>query len=91
LAYFLFGGYRLTRSMLLALGRSYVHSKDTGLAYGMIETANGAATILAPVICGIIYNQNPQQIYMIAIVGLSAVMVINLLLLPKENKYKDEI
>jgi len=91
LAYFMFGGYRLIRSMLLALGRSYVHAKDTGLAYGMIETANGVATILAPVICGIIYNQNPQQIYLIALVGLSSVMVINLLLLQKENRFKDEI
>ncbi|MHB8134268.1 MAG: MFS transporter [Anaerolineaceae bacterium] len=91
LAYFMFGGYRLARSMLLALGRSFVHSKDTGLAYGIIETANGVATILAPVICGIIYNQNPQHIYTIALVGLFSVMVINLLLLPKENKNKDEI
>jgi MFS family permease len=91
LAYFAFGGYRLARSMLLAMSRNFVHSADTGLAYGMIETANGIALILAPTVCGIIYNQNPESIFLIAILGLVSAFLLNLILLPKDKNYKDEV
>lgn len=83
LAYFMFGGYRLARSMMLAFGRHFIHSRETGLAYGVIETANGVAIILAPLLCGIIYNQNPQQIFWVAFVGLVITFGINLVWLPK--------
>lgn len=91
LSYFTFGGYRLARSMLLALSRNFIHSRETGLAYGMIETANGVATILAPPICGIIYNQNPEQIFLIASVGLIFVFLLNLLMLPKNKNLEKMI
>lgn len=84
-AYFFFGGYRLSRSMLLAFGRQFIQSRDTGLAYGVLETANGAATILAPLICGLIYNQNPQLIFLIAMGGLGVTLLGSLLWLPHPN------
>lgn len=83
LAYFLFSGYRLARSMILAFSRHFIHSRETGLAYGMIETANGVALILAPLICGIIYNQNPQSIFWVAALGMGFAFIANLLWLPK--------
>jgi MFS family permease len=82
IAYFLFGGYRLSRSMLLAFGRQFIKSRDTGLAYGVLETANGAASILAPLICGLIYNQNPEMIFIIAMVGLGIVFLSSIFWLP---------
>ena len=90
-AYFMFGGYRLARSMLLALGRNFIHSKETGLAFGIIETANGIASILAPLICGIIYNQNPEQIFKIALVGMILVFLLNLFVLPKNKNLENTI
>jgi MFS family permease len=85
--FFAFGGYRLARSMLLALSREYIHARDTGLAYGIIETTNGLAIILAPLLCGIVYNQNPQAIFLISIIGLMIVALLNLIYLPKyKNK-----
>jgi MFS family permease len=84
-AYLGFGGYRLARSMLLALSREYIHAKETGLAFGVIETANGVATIVAPILCGIVYNQNPEGIYVISIVGLVIIGFINLILLPQKR------
>jgi len=91
LAYFMFGGYRLARSMLLALGRNFIHSKETGLAFGIIETANGIASILAPLICGIIYNQNPEQIFKIALIGMILVFLLNLFFLPKNKNLENTI
>lgn len=77
LGYFAFGGYRLARSMLLAYSREFIHSSETGLAYGIIETANGLAIILAPPLCGIVYNQNPQDIFWVSAIGLILVGLIN--------------
>ncbi len=89
MAYFLFGGYRLARSLILAFSRQFIHSRETGIAYGVIETANGVATILAPLICGIIYNQNPEHIYWVAAIGLVITFALNLIWLPK-NIYQKE-
>ncbi|MDO9085658.1 MAG: MFS transporter [Anaerolineaceae bacterium] len=86
--FFAFGGYRLARSMLLAMSREFIHGKDTGLAYGVIETTNGLAIIIAPFLCGIVYNQNPQSIFWISIIGLGIVAMINLILLPKQKNWE---
>jgi MFS family permease len=83
LAYFSFGGYRLARSMLLAYSREFIHSRDTGLAFGIIETANGLAIILAPPLCGIVYNHNPQNIFWISAIGLALVGLISFFQLSK--------
>ena len=83
IAYLGFGGYRLARSMLLAFSREYIHARDTGLAYGIIETVNGLAIILAPLICGIVYNHNPESIFLVSIVGLGVISLLNLIFLPK--------
>lgn len=85
IAFLAFGGYRLARSMLLALSRDFIHSKDTGLAYGVIETANGIAIIIAPILCGIVYNQDPKLIYIISALGIVLVGIINLIFLPKQK------
>jgi len=71
--------------MLLAMSREFIHAKDTGLTYGVIETTNGVAIIIAPFLCGIVYNQNPQSIFWISIIGLGVVAVLNLILLPKHK------
>jgi MFS family permease len=64
---FLFGGYRLCRSMGIALTRPLVKPAQIGLAYGLLETANGFAIILAPVIAGYLYQQNPISVYPVSL------------------------
>ncbi|PKO18230.1 MAG: hypothetical protein CVU39_01975 [Chloroflexi bacterium HGW-Chloroflexi-10] len=81
-AYFFFGGYRLSRSMLLALTRKFVASKNLGFAYGVMETANGLALILAPALSGLVYNQNQNAMFIISIVGLFIIFIVNLFVLP---------
>ncbi len=60
---FFFGGYRLSRSMTSALARRLIPAGEIGLAYGLMETANSSATILAPIAAGFLYQQNPILIY----------------------------
>jgi len=83
IGYFCLGGYRLCRSMALANTRPLVRATEVGLAFGMIETANAAAIILAPVLAGFLYNQSPPSIYAVALLCIAAVMLINILVLPR--------
>lgn len=76
LAYFVLGGYRLNRAMIISKVRSFVREKEVGLAFGILETVTGLAIILAPVTAGWIYSANPVSIYpigfaLICIAGLA--------------------
>jgi len=75
LGYFFIGGYRLCRSMFLALARPLLHPSEVGLAFGTIETVNGLTIILAPLLAGVIYQYHPGWIYPISL----ALIIITLL------------
>ncbi len=59
--YLFLGGYRLYRSMAMAAVQPLVKTSDLGLAYGLVDTGNALAVILAPLVAGFstITNQNP--------------------------------
>ena len=76
LGYFFIGGYRLCRSMVLALARPLVHPEQVGLAFGTIETINGLTIILAPLAAGILYQYEPGMIYPISL-GLIIITIIS--------------
>ncbi|MEN6409082.1 MAG: MFS transporter, partial [Anaerolineaceae bacterium] len=69
-AYFFFGGYRVVRSMALALTHPLIRPIEIGLAYGFVETANAVAVILAPLVAGVLYDQNPTWVYIGALGAL---------------------
>jgi MFS family permease len=72
--YFFVGGYQLYRSMALAFSRSLVKVGDTGLAYGLVETGNALAAVVAPLAAGFLYNFRPEAVY-IASLGALAISV----------------
>ena len=77
IGYFFIGGYRLCRSMVLAIARSLVHPRQTGLAYGMVETMNAIAVVLAPALAGYLYSLNPYLIYQTALGLTLAILLLN--------------
>lgn len=81
--YFFFGGYRLSRSMVLALTRDLVHPSEIGLAYGFIETANALSVILAPFLAGILYEWNPVAMYSYGLLAITAVLLVSVLSVPR--------
>jgi MFS family permease len=81
LGYFFLGGMRLSKYMILAITRSLIHPAETGLAYGMVETASSVAMILAPVLAGALYKEDPWLIYEVPAYAIAAVMILNLLIL----------
>ena len=80
LGYFFIGGYRLARSMTLAYARQFIRASETGLAYGLVETANSAAIIFAPFLAGLLYTAEPASVYRVSLVVIAAVVLVNLLL-----------
>ncbi len=82
MGYFVMGGYRLSRSMVLAMARSLIPPQQTGLAYGLLETANASAVILAPVIAGWLFTLQPIRMYTTALLGIAVIFLLNLLVLP---------
>jgi MFS family permease len=61
--YFLVGGSRTGRAFASAQSRNLAPSARMGLAYGIIETVNSAAMILAYPLAGLFYSIDPVRVY----------------------------
>ena len=75
LGYFLLGGFRSARSLIYAQVRPLIHPAQMGLAYGVAETSSAMAVMLAPLLAGLLYTQEPGRVYWVS-AGLIAVMVV---------------
>jgi predicted MFS family arabinose efflux permease len=75
---FFLGGYRLARTMSLAYARRFIRATETGLAYGLIETASGATIILTPYLASLIFTRSPRLVYGVAASAIGVVFLINL-------------
>jgi MFS family permease len=71
-AFFMLGGYKTARTLGMAQVRELVPSAKMGLAYGLAETVGGTAVILAPLIAGYLYTDDPTLMYA---VGLGLILV----------------
>lgn len=90
LGYFLLGGYRLTRSMVIAKIRSSIRDHEVGLAFGIVETVNGIALVITPPLAGLIYQRNPSMIYLITIPLILLLIIFSLLVIRKPDKEQPE-
>ncbi len=82
--YFFIGGYQLYRSMAMAFSRSLVKVEDTGLAYGLVETGNAMAVVVAPLAAGLLYNYRPEAVYIASLGALAITVGLNGLLFHKK-------
>ena len=83
--YFFLGGFRTSKSMAIAYIGGLVSKKNLGLAYGISESVGGAALILAPLLAGLLYEQNPRMIYQVG-AGLVVLSLFVSLLYSKTHK-----
>jgi MFS family permease len=84
--YALIGGYRLYHAMALAHSRSLVQEGKVGLAYGLVETGNALAMIVAPLLAGLLYGIQPFVVYTVSLGALVITMGLNYLFLRKKKK-----
>jgi len=75
LGYFLLGGFRSGRLMVMAQARELVHDSQMGMMYGVIETISAVIFILTPPLAGILFERNPVILYPLGI-SLIAVSIL---------------
>jgi MFS family permease len=78
--YLFVGGSRLYRSMTLAFARPLVNAKGIGFAYGLVETGNALAIILAPLAAGLLYNYQPEAVFIVGLIGITITIGLNTIL-----------
>ena len=88
LGYFLMGGYQTARALASAQTRDLIDKTNMGLAYGSVETVNSIAIIIAPPLAGILYNQNPEWIYMLSFVLIGVAIMVTLIFSPVKIKLR---
>jgi len=77
LGYFFLGGYRLCRSMTVAQARPLIRPAEIGVAYGIIETINSGAYILAPVLAGLLYSRSPTLVYPVSLALIATSLLMS--------------
>ena len=82
LAYFLTGGFRVARSLAVALIRNLAHQSRMGLVYGINETVVSSTMILAPPLAGWIYGINPATIFLVSAVLILISIFVSARFLP---------
>jgi DHA1 family multidrug resistance protein-like MFS transporter len=75
LGYFLLGGFRAGRPMVMAQARELVHESQMGISYGIMETISAVISILTPPIAGLLFEIDPYLVYPISI-GLIALSIL---------------
>ncbi len=83
LAYFMIGGYRITRNLATAQTRNLVHQSRMGLAYGITETVGSSAIILAPIAAGYLYNIDPPLMYIVGFCLIVVSILVSLRFIPR--------
>ncbi|MFU8774028.1 MAG: MFS transporter, partial [Anaerolineales bacterium] len=83
LGFFLLGGYKTARSLALAQVRQMVHQARMGIAYGLTETINSAAIILAPILAGVLYTFDPLWMYTLAAILIALSLLASIRYSPR--------
>ena len=78
LGYLFMGGYRLSRAMTVALVQPLVRAGEVGLAFGMVESLNAGAFMVAPILAGLLYDWRPVSVYPVSLLVLIVAFVLSL-------------
>jgi MFS family permease len=84
LGYFLLGGFRAGRPMVMAQARELVHDSQMGVTYGIMETINAIIFILTPPLAGMLFERDPMFVYPLAIGLIAASILVSYLFSPRK-------
>lgn len=84
LGYFLLGGFRAGRPMIMAQARELVHDSQMGITYGIMETISAVIFVLTPPLAGILFERDPMILYPLSIGLIVVSIVISYLFSPRK-------
>ena len=85
-AYFLLGGFRAAKAFIFAQVRSLIHPAQMGIAYGITETFNSLALVLAPLLAGLLYTHDPALVYPVALGLLGLTLLVSAVFSPHDGE-----
>lgn len=84
IGFFCLGGYRTARALGMAQVRKLFHQANMGLGYGLTETIGGIALILAPLLAGFLYTNNPTSMYWVSGSMILISVILSIRFSPRE-------
>ncbi len=87
LGYFLLGGFRAGRPMMMAQARELVHDSQMGITYGVMETVSAIIFIVTPPIAGLLFEIDPFIVYPVSIGLIAFSIVISSIYLPRKEAH----
>jgi MFS family permease len=84
------GGSKLCRAMTVALVRPVVREREIGLAFGIVESLNSLAYVIAPVVAGFLYDWRPVSIFPISLAVLGIAFVLSLRFTRRNGYHRPE-
>jgi len=87
LGYFLLGGFRAGRPMVMAQARDLVHESQMGVTYGFMETVSAIIFIVTPPIAGLLFEIDSVIVYPISIGLIAVSIVISSIYLPRKEAH----
>ncbi|HEX9332345.1 MAG TPA: MFS transporter, partial [Anaerolineales bacterium] len=87
LGYFLLGGFRAGRPMVMAQARELVHDSQMGVTYGIMETISAVIFVLTPPLAGILFERDPMIVYPLSIGLIAVSILISYLFSPRKVSY----
>lgn len=89
LGYIFLGGYRLCRAMTVALVRPVVREREVGLAFGIVESLNSLAFMVAPILAGFLYDWRPIAIFPISFSFLVLTLLVSMFFVRRNSHNED--
>jgi MFS family permease len=85
LGYFLLGGFRAGRPMVMAQARELVHDSQMGVTYGIMETISAVIFILTPPLAGILFERDPMIVYPLSIALITVSIAVSYFFSPRRS------
>jgi MFS family permease len=76
MATFLLGAYYTTRPLAVSVISGYVAEHQRGVAYALVDTLAGLATVIGTNLSGALYGVNPDWPFMAGMAGIAATAVL---------------
>ena len=86
IGYLFLGGFKLCRAMTIAMVQPIVRAREVGLAFGVVESLNALAFMVAPLLAGFLYNWQPFSIFPTGLGVLGVSFILNVGFVVKNRK-----
>jgi len=86
IGYLFLGGFKLCRAMTIALVQPIVRAREVGFAFGVVESLNALAFMVAPLLAGFLYSWQPFSIFPTGLGVLGVSFILNVCFIAKNRK-----